>query len=235
MQSFKQQGHYKLENGGDMKNLLILIAAGFLLSSCAAQQYVKVSDSASQTFQIKKIQDDRKGFAATELSPENQKLLEDKLQETLQFCQFRLSGYETKSENQAKVAYVLSMSGLIAGAVVSPALLAAAASSNAAWAAGFSGWAGATNFAGESLRTSGLSGTTVAETRNTIVRNVKDQIAIAMDGNKTFEERRNAIMQARANCILYEIAVPTISNSPAPNAAPKTPEPPASPDPPAQK
>jgi hypothetical protein len=203
-----------------MKSSLILMAAGLLLSGCAAPQYVKVSDSASQTFQIQKIEDARRGLTTAELTPEERKYLEDKLQDTLAFCQQRLSGYEIKSENQAKQAFWLSLSGLIAGTVVSPVLLAASASGNAAWAAGFGGWAGATNFASESLRTSGLSGTTIAQTRNDIVKSVGEQIKIAVDGNKTYDERANAIMLARANCILYEIAVPTISTSNKSPAAP---------------
>jgi hypothetical protein len=99
-------------------------------------------------------------------------------------------------------------------------VLLAASASNAAWATGFSAWGGATNFASESLRTSGLSGSTIAETRNTIVKDVREQIKIAMDGNKTYDERANAILQARANCILYEIAVPTIPTSNASAAKP---------------
>lgn len=200
-----------------MKNLHILIATGFFLSGCAAPQFVKVSDSASQTFKIE-LTKQRHGLTAETVREANDKELEKYLQEVLDFCQARLSGYEIKSERQARVAYLLSLSGLISGAVVSPVLLAASASGNAAWAAGFGGWAGATNFAGESLRTSGLSGTTIAETRNTIVKNVKDQIAIALDGKKPPEDRANAIMQARANCVLYEIAVPTISSQTAPKA-----------------
>jgi hypothetical protein len=209
-----------------MKNIVILIAAGLLLSSCAAPQYVKVSDSAAQTFQIKKIDPARRAMASAALTPEERKDLEDGLQNTLQFCQPRLSGYEIKSERQATQALLLSLSGLVAGTVVSPVLLAASASGNAAWAAGFSAWGGATNFASEALRTSGLSGTTIAETRNNIVRSVAEQIKIAMDGNKTYDERANAILQARANCILYEIAVPTIPSS---NPAPNAPTPPTAP------
>ena len=194
-----------------MKNLLILIAAGFLLSGCAAAQFTKVSKSASQSFEIKKITDPSK--STERLNENNQRILETKLQSVLDFCQPRLSGYEIKSAKQARLAYWLSMSGLIAGAVVSPVLIAASASGNAAWIAGFSGWSGATNFAGESLKSSGLSGTIIAETRNRIINSVRDQISVAIDTSKSFEERRNALMKARSECILYEIAVPTVPAS----------------------
>ena len=194
-----------------MKNLLILVAVACLLSGCAAAQFSKVSSSASRSFEINKIVDSSK--SVQQLSEANQQLLETKLQEVLDFCQPRLSGYEIESAKQARLAYWLSMSGLIAGAVVSPVLIAASASANAAWIAGFSGWAGATNFAGESLRSSGLSGTTIAETRNKIISSVRDQISVAIDTTKTFEERRNALMKARSECILYEIAVPSVPAS----------------------
>jgi len=165
-----------------MKGLLIWVGVLFLLSGCAAAQFSKVSPSASQSFEINRIADVSK--SALQLTEENQLLLETKLQEVLEFCQPRLSGYEVKSAKQARLAYWLSMSGLVAGSVVSPALIAASASGNAAWTAGFSGWAGATNFAGESLKSSGLSGTTIAETRNKIITSVRDQVSVAIDTTK---------------------------------------------------
>lgn len=194
-----------------MKGLLIWVGVLVLLSGCAAAQFSKVSPSASLSFEINRIADVSK--TALQLTEENQRLLETKLQEVLEFCQPRLSGYEVKSVKQARRAYWLSMSGLVAGSVVSPALIAASASGNAAWTAGFSGWAGATNFAGESLKSSGLSGTTIAETRNKIITSVRDQVSVAIDTTKSFEERRSALMKARSECILYEIAVPSVPAS----------------------
>ncbi|KRI00176.1 hypothetical protein AO057_15310 [Curvibacter sp. PAE-UM] len=141
---------------------------------------------------------------------ENQAIIEARLKEELDFCQPRLSGFERKSAEQAENAYWLSMSGLVAGTVLAPALTAANAAGNAAGIAALSGWAGATNFAGQSLKTSGLSGSAIAETRKEITKNIKDQIVIAFDGSKKFEERSAAIMKIRAECIVYEIAVPSI-------------------------
>jgi len=40
-----------------------------------------------------------------------------------------------------------------------------------------------------------------------------DQISVAIDTSKSFEERRNALMKARSECILYEIAIPTVPAS----------------------
>lgn len=91
-----------------------------------------------------------------------------------------------------------------------PALAAANPAANAAWITGVGGWAGATNFAGQSLKESGLSGSAIAQTRNDIIRRVTDQIEIASDGIKALEERRNSLMKARAACVMYEIAVPSI-------------------------
>ncbi|MCG9766689.1 hypothetical protein L1D53_24715 [Vibrio alginolyticus] len=102
------------------------------------------------------------------------------------------------------------MSGLVAGSIAVPALTAASAASNAAWIAGLGGWAGATNFASQNLKESGLSGAAVASTRNEIVNKVTSQIEIAADSSQTFENRRNALMKARASCIMYEIAVPAV-------------------------
>jgi hypothetical protein len=180
-----------------------------MLPGCSSQ-YVNrasVDSTASRTFSVQQVK--VRGSLADQ-DAADRRVLEDGLNEVLNFCLPRLSGYEKKSADQAELAFWLSMSGLLAGAVAVPALTAAAAQANAAWIAGLSGWAGATNFASQVLRSSGLSGSAIAETRNTIIRNLKEQIAVASDGSKTFEERRNALMKARAECVVYEISVPTV-------------------------
>lgn len=181
-----------------------------LVSGCVGQfKQMKVDTSAAKTFTVAKIVDPNK--SKQELDEANQALIENKLEEVLNFCLPRLSGYEKKSADQAKKAYWLAMSGLVAGSVAVPALTATSASANAGWIAGLGGWSGATNFASQTLRDSGLSGSTIAETRNNIIRHVTTQIEVAADGTKSFEERRNALMKARSECVMYEIAVPTIS------------------------
>lgn len=186
-----------------------MIPLALAMAGCSTTPGQKPVDlTASKTFALAKIVDG--GKTSAQLAAENQKQLEDALQEVLSFCQPRLSGYEASSASQAQKAYWLSISGLVAGAVLSPALAAANASANAAWISALSGWSGATNFAGQALRTSGLSGSAIAETRNSIIKNVRDAIAAASDGAKPFEERRGALMRARSECILYEIAVPSI-------------------------
>jgi hypothetical protein len=183
-----------------MKRIAI-ISTVFAIAGCASQP-TNTTRNAAQAFTITKAQD----------TASQQIELETKLNEVLNFCQPRLSGYEIKAEKGATNAYWLSMSGLIAGSVIAPALAAGNAAANAAVIAAVSGWSGATNFASESLRTSGLSGSAVAQTRNTIITSVRNQIAIASDTSKDFDARRNALMMARADCVLYEIAVPTISS-----------------------
>lgn len=190
-----------------MKTVCSLLAV-LLITGCATKSSSTVDKSAAGTFSLNKITTE--GKTKAQLDEANQKLIEEKMAEVLNFCQPRLSGYEKNAADQAKDAYWLSMSGLIAGSVLAPALTAANAAANASSIAALSGWSGATNFAGQALKTSGLSGSTIAETRNSIIKNVRESIAIASDGSKSFEERRNALMKARADCILYEIAVPSI-------------------------
>ncbi|AYG06673.1 hypothetical protein D7M10_06050 [Pseudomonas fluorescens] len=184
------------------------IVALLALCACSSKQQNGVDPTASSTFSLTEIK--TAGLSPTELSEQNRELLESKLNEVLEFCLPRLSGYEKTSADQARKAYWLSMSGLIAGSVLVPGLAAASASGNAPAIAGLGGWAGATNFAGQSLKTSGLSGTTIAETRNKIIQKVNDSISVASDGSKTFGERRDALMEARTACIMYEIAVPSV-------------------------
>lgn len=192
-----------------MKTTVVRFLLLSILAGCSSIPQHQIGEDSSKSFSITPIVDGSK--TAAELNEKNQELLENSLSEVLSFCLPRLSGYEAKSERQAKQAYWLSMSGLIAGSIAVPALTAASATSNAAWIAGLGGWAGATNFASQNLRESGLSGSTIASTRNNIVNKVTEQIEIAVDSNQSFENRRNALMRARASCIMYEIAVPAIT------------------------
>lgn len=180
-------------------NRITIISTALAIVGCASPP-TNITRSAAQPFTITKDQD----------TARQQIELEAKLTEVLNFCQPRLSGYEMKAEKGATNAYWLSMSGLIAGSVIAPALAAGNAAGNAAAIAAMSGWSGATNFASENLKTSGLSGSAVAQTRNNIITSVRNQIAVASDATKDFEVRRNALMIARADCVLYEIATPTI-------------------------
>ncbi|AYO04066.1 hypothetical protein ACA877_004516 [Vibrio alginolyticus] len=191
-----------------MNNNLFKSLIVFSLVGCSTAPQYKIGSDSAQSFSIAEIVD--KSKTQDQLDAANQQLLEDKLSEVLSFCLPRLSGYEAKSEQQARQAYWLSMSGLVAGSIAVPALTAASAASNAAWIAGLGGWAGATNFASQNLKESGLSGAAVASTRNEIVNKVTSQIEIAADSSQTFENRRNALMKARASCIMYEIAVPAV-------------------------
>lgn len=192
-----------------MKATFLALVICLLTAGCGTTTRQTVASTAAKTFTIDKaIQ--TSGKTSAELNAENQKILEAKLEEVLNFCLPRLSGYEKDSADQAKNAYWLSMSGLVAGSVLAPALTAANAAANASSIAALSGWSGATNFAGQALKTSGLSGSTVAETRNGIIKNVRDAIAVASDGSKSFDDRSGALMKARSECILYEIAVPSI-------------------------
>lgn len=197
-----------------IRTLATALTGSLMISSLIAcsndPQQSGVDRSSSTTFFLSEI---KVGGTPAKLAEDNRKLLEDKLNEVLDFCLPRLSGFEKKSAEQARQAWWLSMTGLVAGSVLVPGLAAASPSGNAAAIAGLGGWAGATNFAGESMKSSGLSGTTIAQTRNKIIQKVDNAITIASDGSKTFDERRDALMRARSACILYEISVPTVPQS----------------------
>lgn len=197
-----------------MRRFFLVVPFVLAITGCGSTGIVKLVDkSASRTFMLTKTETLTESVAAQKLDEEeNNKKIESKLSEVLDYCKPLLSGYEKSSAQQSRNAYWLSMSGLVAGSVFAPALIAASASNGAAVAA-LSGWAGATNFAGQALKTSGLSGTTIAQTRNDIIKELKVEIAIATDGSKSFEDRRSALMKANAGCVLYEISVPAIPDA----------------------
>ena len=187
---------------------ILLVTVVITLTACTSRPLPKINASASRTFEVNIS--DPNGIRSKEIDELDRKELETKLDEVLAFCQPILSGFESETELQSKRAFWLSMSGLLFGSVGVPALAASNAAANAAWISGLGGWAGATNFASEALQKSALSGSAIAERRNSIVIEIQSQIAIAIDGQKTASERRAALFRARSACVLYEIAVPTI-------------------------
>lgn len=134
-----------------------------------------------------------------------QKLIETKFSEVLNFCTLVLSDYESASLKQSKLALYVNLSGLVAGSVIAPALIAANAAANATTSAIFAGWAGATNLAGKSIEEYGLSGGSSAATRNKIVDNVTRQIEVITNSDNNEFMRRDALLRMRAACVVHVI------------------------------
>ena len=123
--------------------IVMLLTA--VLSGCATQNTgLKANLSSGKAFSIDEVSSVNK--TANQVARENNLVIEARMQEVLDFCLVRLSGFERDSAAQAKKSYWLSMSGLVAGSVIAPALTAGNAASNARAIAALSGWSGATNF-----------------------------------------------------------------------------------------
>ena len=176
-----------------MRKLMLILVV--LLTGCASAPRSPVPADAARTFA---------GASASEAD------IETRLNEALEFCLPILSGYERDAVKRAKRAWWLRMSGLVAGSVIAPALVAAAPAANAAWTAGMAGYAGASSFASEAYQSAGLSGTSSAETRNAIVKELSNQIATVTDGSLELDVRRAALLRVRSSCVVYSITVPTI-------------------------
>jgi hypothetical protein len=198
--------------------IAVVVVASFASGGCASKaKTTRVSeglssgkaDQATGTLEI-----DSKnlvGKAVKDLTEAELQAIQKDVEAAIVFCRERLTSMEEESRRGAKRAAWLSLAGLVSGAVIAPALTAANASANAAWIAAFSGFGGATNLASDTFRQSGLSGSFAAIDRNGIVVRLKDQLAVAIDANKTPSERRLAIQLAKAECILYEISVPGVA------------------------
>jgi hypothetical protein len=166
------------------------------------------------------------------LTDAQQSSLNEKFGAVMIDCNRVISGLEATAVSQEKQSFWLSMSGLVAGAVIGPAATAAAAHGNRALISAASGWAGATNLASQTLRTVGLAGDAVATSRNAIVTSLNDAIKNATDTTRSYDQRFADIQRAQAACISYAItvpgAVPDISPpAPAPAPTPAIPAPPA--------
>lgn len=146
--------------------------------------------------------------ATNELNAAQEAEIQHLLSDAYQACGSVMGGLANKSESGEREAFWLQMSGLILGSVIAPAATAANAMAHRALISAASGWAGATNLAGQSLRASGMAGDTAATVRNEIASAFKTDIQTALDGKKSFEDRRNSVLAARGECFYYAVNVP---------------------------
>lgn len=107
------------------------------------------------------------------------------------------------AEKRSKKSLWVSLGGLVAGAVVAPALISANAAANAPWIAIFSGLGGAANVATKTIDDAGFSGASDAETINNISARVKEKMIIAMKETNGPLERYEAAVAAKAECLYY--------------------------------
>jgi hypothetical protein len=123
-------------------------------------------------------------------------------------CQQIISPLQRSSRRGAKTAFWLQVSGLVAGAVAAPALVAASSVANKAWIAGLSGYAGSTNLAESSLGNAGLNGVADATAANNLVTKIGTDISAALN-KTTYDEKYDALNVVVADCALYQISVPS--------------------------
>jgi hypothetical protein len=141
--------------------------------------------------------------------------LDEKFTRVMSDCNTVISGMSAKIESQERNSFLLSMSGLVAGAVLAPAATAADAAANKAFIAAASGWSGATNLASQTLRTTGLAGDAVATSRNAIVTKLDKAIGEATstegcseNADACYDRRFAAIQSAQGACIAYAVTIP---------------------------
>lgn len=183
-----------------------------LKTAYASKQFLtKSSGAGSPKADAEKAEKDaRKNLTAAQTAS-----LDEKFTRVMSDCNAVISGMSAKVEAQEKSSFYLSMSGLIAGAVLAPAATAADAAANKAFIAAASGWSGATNLASQTLRTTGLAGDALATARNSIVTNLNKAIneatnteGCAQDPDACYDKRFAAIQSAQSACIAYAITVP---------------------------
>ncbi len=127
-------------------------------------------------------------------------------------CKQIVSQYQKGSGIGARTAFWLQMSGLVAGAVAAPALVAASSVGNKAWIAGLSGYAGGTNLAETSLGSANLSGVSDATTANQLAAKIRTDISTAL-GKSSWDDRYDGLNEVVADCSLFQIGVPTAQPS----------------------
>ena len=140
-------------------------------------------------------------------STEASKELQEDFNDVLAQCAPVMSRFEEQADRKKREAFFLAFSGLVAGSVVAPALTAANAAANAAWIAGLSGYAGATNYAQQAIIDQGLSSTVALKTRETIREEFNKAIRKFIDESDN-EKRKRALQEALAACVIYAVTIP---------------------------
>lgn len=200
----------------------IQIGPGSFLADLDTQSKVKqkiikkVGDRKQQTesdFNKTTFQTDyeSKTLAALEMeAPEDAtSSLKSEFSEMLAQCKEALSTYERQSQFWAISAVGLAVLGAAAGAIVVPALTAAAPVANKAAIAAFGGFSGVTNVAQSTMKDQGLTSEEARATRE----NIRKEWKVALDkysNAKNAEEKAAAINEGKIACINYALANPSV-------------------------
>jgi len=193
----------------------------------AADSEVRMANERQSTSQ-KEFNDAEKTVEATklELAEANARLdditrgdFDKQYANVISECQKVLDGYRSRARTGSQVAFWIQISGLLAGAVASPALVAVSSVGNRAWIAGLSGYAGGTNLAETTLGSSNLNGVSDANTANQLATKISTDIAAAVS-KTSWDEKYDALSNVVADCSAFQIGVPS-----APTPIPEQPKP----------
>ena len=207
--------------------LAVFVVLGlFMITSAAIAQsetlpYEKVREKLSEVekkIEIKKEIIKKQAQNKAETSAEQQrpkeaitkeinKILDDAFTMTVNSCQGILGKYESKATKIQIVKVSLAVVGALSGVAV-PALMAAAASGNAVWAAGLGGLSGVTNAAQATLSDSGLTPAVSLQTRAQILQEFNTAINDYFDPKNDDETRMMSIKKAFTACVLHSVIVP---------------------------
>ncbi|ALI04425.1 hypothetical protein C1Y08_20805 [Pseudomonas sp. FW306-02-F02-AA] len=131
-------------------------------------------------------------------------------------CSEVIGSRSTLAEKRSKKNLWISLGGLVAGAVVAPALISANAAANAPWIAAFSGMGGAANMATRTIDEAGFSGAADAQVMNSISASVKEKMIVAMIEPNGPKVRYEAAIAAKAECLYYPRYVYKLPSEPSP-------------------
>jgi hypothetical protein len=139
---------------------------------------------------------------------EDEQKLDKAFSEMLTACQGTVAGFESQGRKWGGVKLGVAIVGTVAGAIVVPALTAAAATANAVWISGFGGVAGASNAAQQALSDVGFTPTSVLQTRQNILDDWKAATNVYFKPESSYADKKAAIQKGLTACTLYAITVP---------------------------
>lgn len=208
---------------------LYCVAASQLLTACSSVNVAR-QQGRQDLFEVSQAPS-RRGAVGRALgaSPDlcqnpnaaDMQALRDRYYKTLAGCSAVLADYERQAKDAKLAMTALAIVGGVAGSVVVPSLAAKAQASKSA-IAGWSGLAGATNFAQHVFVNEGLAAGDAVRVREGIRGQLTAAIQSFTSPDSDYCVREDALAKMAAACINYEIFSPSqpINESPSTPAKP---------------
>ena len=197
---------YILMLGKSLVSLVSLIVYLVVLQACATS--VTIEDPSASIY----VKHAGQRPESSGISESEKRELMDAYKKMFERCKAVLSDYDKRASNLGLIAFAIAVVGSISGAVIAPALIAAAPASNKVAISALSGTAGASNVAQGALEKQGLTSEHVQELRYNTRQEFKKAVLDFYEGLKKEDANsaRKAITDGEIACMTYAVFDPKL-------------------------